>query len=114
MRFAIRWKNDVPVYCTKTTVHVVHEIVHVCMVQDWDRDQSGSILLSLVGPSTVERSDHPARTGGRSCQQVGSTLPVAPSTVERSDHPARTGGRSCQQVGSSLAVGSSPVDCTNR
>jgi hypothetical protein len=54
--------------------HVVHEIVLVCMVQDWDRDQSGSILLSLVAPSTVERSDHPACTGGRSCQQVGSVL----------------------------------------
>jgi hypothetical protein len=85
--------------------HVVHEIVLVCMVQDWDRDQSGSILLSLVAPSTVERSDHPACTGGRSCQQVGSSPAGGSSTVERGDHPARTGGRSCQQVGSVFAGG---------
>jgi hypothetical protein len=54
----------------------------------------------------VERADHPARTGGRSCQQVGSSLAVGSSTVERADHPARTGGMSCQQVGSVLTGGS--------
>jgi hypothetical protein len=32
------------------------------------------VLLPLVAPSTLECADHPARTGGRSCQQVGSSL----------------------------------------
>ncbi len=59
------------------------------------------VLLPLVAPS-----DHPARTGGRSCQQVGSALAVAPSAVEHSDYTACTGRGSSQQIGSVFAGGS--------
>jgi hypothetical protein len=69
------------------------------------------VLLPQVAPSTVEHSDHPARTGGRS-QQVGSA-PAGDSLYSEahkssSAHSRKVSstGRSRRQVGSSPASGS--------